>query len=217
MAYTRFRNGFDIATNSAVDKRVYLTKAEMVTAEDNFTLPDVYFAICPDDGKLYIYNKANEATETTGKFKPVENTTAFIAPDTEESVKAFNEAVAASAPVAENTKAIEEVQKQLGSLIIDGGEVQASYNLIGMLKNITADSNNATEADYNGSAKLTFAAATSYNLPNEVLVNNVTVKSGLSTYTDCNGCNARWSFVTPGLLELEAVTNIVYYTIEGIK
>lgn len=191
MAYTRFRNGFDIVTNSAVDKRVYLTKAEMVTAEDNFALPDVYFAICPDDGKLYIYNKANEASETTGKFKPVENTTTFIVPDTEESVKAFNEAVAASSTVTENTKAIEEVQKQLDSLTLDGGEVQASYNLTGLLKNITADSNNATEANYNGSAKLTFAAAVGYNLPDEILVNNITVKSGLSTYTNCNGCNAR--------------------------
>ena len=71
MAYTRFRNGLDITTAAAVDKRIYLTKAEMLTAEDNFNLPDVYFAVCPDDGKLYLYNVNNIASAETFFKLPV--------------------------------------------------------------------------------------------------------------------------------------------------
>lgn len=74
MAYTRFSNGFDITSNSAVDKRLSLTKAQMLTAEDDFNLPDVYFCICPDDGKLYLFNVNNTPSNATGKFRQIDET-----------------------------------------------------------------------------------------------------------------------------------------------
>ena len=30
--------------------------------------PDVYFALCKDDGQFYLYSKGNESNEETGKF-----------------------------------------------------------------------------------------------------------------------------------------------------
>lgn len=50
-----------------VDTRLVLSKQEMRNTSDSF-LPDVYFALCKEDGQFYIYNKANPINEETGKF-----------------------------------------------------------------------------------------------------------------------------------------------------
>jgi hypothetical protein len=50
-----------------VDTRLVLSKKEMCNISDNF-LPDIYFALCKDDGHFYLYNKANEPKDETGKF-----------------------------------------------------------------------------------------------------------------------------------------------------
>lgn len=216
MAYTKFRNGLDIITASAIDKRIYLTKAEMLTAEDNFNLPDVYLAVCPDDGKLYLYNVNNTASAETGKFKPIEATINFEAPSTDESKANFNNAVAESAAVTETKTDVEEVKTRVDNLKLDGGEVQASYSLTGNLKNVSADPSNVTQVDYSGSASLRFVTDTNFKLPDTILVNNKSIKKGNIGFTTCNGCKVRWSYETAGLLELESITNTVYYTIEGV-
>ena len=172
MAYTRFRNGLDISTASAVDKRIYLTKAEMLTAEDNFNLPDVYFAVCPDDGKLYLYNVNNVASAETGKFKRIESAINFEKPSTEESKANFNEAIVESAAVTETKTEVEEIKAKVDNLVLDGGEIQASYNLTGNLKNVSADPSNVALVDYNGSASLRFVTNTNFKLPDTILVNN---------------------------------------------
>jgi len=64
-------SGFNITVQEAVDKRLLLTKAEMVAMADA-KMPDKYLAVCSDDGKLYLYNKANTASSTTGKFRVFE-------------------------------------------------------------------------------------------------------------------------------------------------
>lgn len=69
MAYSDFRNGLNILTKAAVDRRILLTKQEMKNAFTLFPLlPDVYFAVCSDDGKLYLYNSATTPSAETGKF-----------------------------------------------------------------------------------------------------------------------------------------------------
>ena len=216
MAYTRFRNGLDITTAAAVDKRIYLTKAEMLAAEDNFNLPAVYFAVCPDDGKLYLYNVNNVASAETGKFKRIESTINFEKPSTEESKANFNEAIVESAAVTETKTEVEELKATVDNLVLDGGEVQASYNLTGNLKNVSADPSNIALVDYNGSASLRFVTNTNFKLPDTILVNNKSVQKGNIGFISCNGCKVRWSYETAGLLELESVTNTVYYTIEGV-
>ena len=50
-----------------VDTRLILTKKEMLDINDTYQ-PDVYFALCKDDGQFYLYNKSIESNEETGKF-----------------------------------------------------------------------------------------------------------------------------------------------------
>lgn len=69
--YNGVAQGFVVNSASAIDKRLLLTKAEMVTAEDDYMLPDHYFALCTEDSKLYVYDVKNEVTET-GKYRALE-------------------------------------------------------------------------------------------------------------------------------------------------
>ena len=50
-----------------VDTRLILSKKEMLEANEGF-LPNIYFALCKDDGQFYLYNKSNESNKETGKF-----------------------------------------------------------------------------------------------------------------------------------------------------
>lgn len=66
--------GFKVMTRDAIDNRILLSKSEMCSINDN-QMPDKYFAICKDDGMLYLYDKSREVaevadadTESTGKF-----------------------------------------------------------------------------------------------------------------------------------------------------
>lgn len=69
MAYTSLGNGFEITGANYIDRRIVLTKAEMLTAEDDYFLPDIYFAFCPDDNQWYCYNIDNEDDPETGKYR----------------------------------------------------------------------------------------------------------------------------------------------------
>lgn len=66
--------GFKVTTRDVIDNRILLTKSEMKNINDN-RMPDKYFAVCKDDGKLYLYDKSRTLDETqagneeyTGKF-----------------------------------------------------------------------------------------------------------------------------------------------------
>ncbi len=107
MAYTRFSNGFDITSNSAVDKRLSLTKAQMLTAEDDFNLPDVYFCICPDDGKLYLFNVNNTPSNATGKFRQIDETLNY---QTSEAQQQLNTALNNSSVIQNIDADITEVE-----------------------------------------------------------------------------------------------------------
>lgn len=69
MAYTSLANGFEITGANYIDKRLVLTKTEMLTAEDDYFLPDIYFAFCPDDNQWYAYNIDNDIDTETGKYR----------------------------------------------------------------------------------------------------------------------------------------------------
>lgn len=61
--------GFELKTREAIDNRLVLSKVEMLNINDNH-MPEKYFAVCKDDGYLYIYNKNSALiTSETGKFK----------------------------------------------------------------------------------------------------------------------------------------------------
>ena len=63
-----FPNGFNITSQEPIDQRLVLTKEQMRSVVEA-RMPDVYVAICKDDGKLYTFNKANVFDEDTGKFR----------------------------------------------------------------------------------------------------------------------------------------------------
>lgn len=64
----KLSQGFQITSKQPIDTRVTLSKEEMVAMNDSL-MPDVYFAICKDDSKLYAYTKTNDIDPDTGKFR----------------------------------------------------------------------------------------------------------------------------------------------------
>ena len=60
--------GFKVGAAEAVDSRLTLSKAEMLTIKDSL-MPAVYLAVCKDDKAIYIYNKDNSVDPKTGKFR----------------------------------------------------------------------------------------------------------------------------------------------------
>lgn len=61
--------GFKLSTREAVDNRLVLSKAEMLAIKDS-QMPDKYFAVCKDDGCLYLYDKSRVTVNgETGKFE----------------------------------------------------------------------------------------------------------------------------------------------------
>ena len=60
--------GFKVGAAEAVDSRLTLSKAEMLTIKDSL-MPTIYLAVCKDDKAIYIYNKDNSVDPETGKFR----------------------------------------------------------------------------------------------------------------------------------------------------
>lgn len=58
---------FERTSAQPIDSSIALTKAQMLTVNDNL-MPAYYFTICQDDGKLYMYDKSATADPNTGKF-----------------------------------------------------------------------------------------------------------------------------------------------------
>ena len=51
-----------------VDERITLSKDEMLATDDT-KMPNVYFAVCKEDGKMYVYNKDATPSPETGKYR----------------------------------------------------------------------------------------------------------------------------------------------------
>lgn len=66
--------GFEVLTSLPLDSRSLMTKAQMLTVNDN-VFPDFFLTQCIDEnGKLYLYSKNNEYPSVeTGKFTPLED------------------------------------------------------------------------------------------------------------------------------------------------
>ena len=60
--------GFSIGSKDVIDERQVLTLNQMQNLDEN-VYPDNYFAICKDDGKLYLFNTNNVVDATYGKFR----------------------------------------------------------------------------------------------------------------------------------------------------
>ena len=62
---------FHRTSANPVDESMALTKAQMLTVNDNL-MPAYYFTICQDDGEIYLYDKTATPSATTGKFTKFE-------------------------------------------------------------------------------------------------------------------------------------------------
>ena len=60
--------GFALKSNNPIDSRFVMTKAEMLSVNDN-NMPPVYGCWCSEDGKLYTYNINNSVDEECGRFR----------------------------------------------------------------------------------------------------------------------------------------------------
>lgn len=63
--------GFNVGGTEPIDKRLVLTKAEMLAFDDSL-MPSDYLCMCSDDHKMYQYNKNNTVDSVTGKFRVFE-------------------------------------------------------------------------------------------------------------------------------------------------
>lgn len=59
--------GFERTAGFALDSTFVLTKAQMLAINDD-NMPPKYFALCSDDNKMYVYDKAATPSAETGKF-----------------------------------------------------------------------------------------------------------------------------------------------------
>lgn len=62
---------FERTSAAPIDTTFALTKAQMLTVNDNL-MPDYYFTVCQDDGKIYMYDKTATPDPATGKFTELE-------------------------------------------------------------------------------------------------------------------------------------------------
>lgn len=62
---------FHRTSANPIDESMALTKAQMLTVNDNL-MPAYYLTICQDDGAIYLYDKSAEPNGTTGKFHKLE-------------------------------------------------------------------------------------------------------------------------------------------------
>lgn len=67
MAGMRIGMAFERTSTFPIDEAMNLTKAQMLLVDDS-KMPDKYFTICLDDGKLYLYDKNATPSAETGRF-----------------------------------------------------------------------------------------------------------------------------------------------------
>ena len=132
MAYSNFVNGFKVTTRSAIDQRILLTKADMLQVSQNkkYLVPDLYFALCLDDRKFYLYDANSSADPFTGKFHPVEEVVDFYS--TEKTKENFNNAV-------DQSDAIVSINEVLDGTSSDPGLVQRVHDVENKIDNIVID------------------------------------------------------------------------------
>lgn len=114
-------SGFNVTAKEAIDVRIIKTKEEMraLTPPQERRLPDIYFCLCADDKKFYIFDINATANEETGKYRPIED---FINFNTEESKSNLEEALVDSIESSEDVK--EAIQETVGNITVDGGVIE---------------------------------------------------------------------------------------------
>lgn len=148
MAYINFVSGFKVTSKSAIDERIILSKADMLAVSNGtkkFLVPDVYFALCSDNNKFYLYasKDPNHAwSPETGYYHPIEEFFDFASSEkAQEKIdvaidksKTITNVQADLTTIEETLNGTEEkpglikkvttLETQITNLIIDGGEIE---------------------------------------------------------------------------------------------
>ena len=103
--------GLKITSKQPVDTRILLKKSAMLTVDENM-MPAKYFAICMDDGKLYLYNKSNDINSETGKFRVLEANVDLSNYATKESVESLAGRVDALEQNPTSTPRLEDLNQE---------------------------------------------------------------------------------------------------------
>lgn len=78
----KVNSGFSVGAPVPIDERIVLSKSQMLNMSDS-TMPDTYFAICSDDGNLYVYNKSGTYSSSTGYYALVKGDGSGVSGSTE--------------------------------------------------------------------------------------------------------------------------------------
>jgi hypothetical protein len=131
MAGISLSTNFDVGAALHLDSREEITKAEMLTINENI-YPEDLLVICSDDHKVYLFSKSNESDPETGKFREFKTGTE-ITVDDEMSLTSENPVQNKVITIALNGKlGIEDTMPTpsadyLGTIGIYGGETTSDY------------------------------------------------------------------------------------------
>ena len=64
--------GFELKNKNALDVRTHFKTLQEMKDYDEAFLPDVFYAVNDETGKIYIFNKNNIADATLGKWREIE-------------------------------------------------------------------------------------------------------------------------------------------------
>lgn len=115
-----FSNGFNITSNEPIDSRIIKTKAEMkaLTPPQQKRMPSIYFCLCSDDNKFYLFDINHADDPETGKFRPLEDYIDFKSAASKANLDAaVTEAINTSSDVRE------AVENAVGDIKVDGGYI----------------------------------------------------------------------------------------------
>lgn len=82
----KLTSGLIIKAKEVVDDRLVLTKAQMLSMKKS-GMPEVYFALCSEDGQMYFYDKNAEPNEETGCFKKMTSSSSGGSSVLDETIK----------------------------------------------------------------------------------------------------------------------------------
>ena len=163
----KLNTGFNIRSNVPIDERFILTFKQMTLINDKL-MPENYFAVSSDDGKLYIYSKSNDFDTKTGKFRlAFENIDAKLDELIAQSTTAIDQVKAETElKISTLSTRVTTVEDKIAKIQLGDIEVGQTIELV-------------TDADYRVTANLKnnsgeVISSSTIDLPIESLIKSVT-------------------------------------------
>ena len=157
---------------------LFETKEDMKDYSENY-LPDVFITTCKEDGKVYVFNRDNEVSEITGKWRKLEGGESSSTLEDDISV-AFLVGGATEGMKFLSGDNIEDVLKT----ILSGRSLTDQSAYYGVANTKTTDLSGLTEVEPKSNFTITVSANNQYVVIACPVDMNVTIKSGGFDYTN---------------------------------